>query len=395
MKRIVLLIMALLILVSCSFNRKQTPKSVLISLLKKNERYTSLSYNVKFRLKYFGRKDTIAIPAYCKLIKNKKDTIFGGYLWFIDKRYNYIRYYDLDSIYFIDDSMKTITTYNNPKTEYWAITGNTTGHVISTYFLDTSGIHKALNDTTLRDSLSIDKIGNNEYWKISIIYKDDKEITDRQRCLWINPNDSTLKKITFHCTYQGQNEYDEWCIDSIQYDKETPQTLKNLMKGRFLKYQIKPYTPPSPESEKTLDNGKKAPVFSGINFATGKKVSLAEYKGKVVLLDFWYMDCPWCIRAMPTIERIENEYSKKGLVVLGINSFDTTNEAKQKLPDFIKINKNIYPTILTSRSTDKVYNIHAYPTLYLINKRGEIAFSDIGYRKNLDSILEAEINKMH
>lgn len=392
MKKLQVFLLAACILNSCTPSKKQTPKSVLASLLAKNAKHTSISYHVKFRMKWFNGKDTTPIQADCKLIKDKKDTLFRGYVWFNTKHYNCIKYFDLDSIYNFDDSLKTKTSYK--KTEYWHITGNSTSFVINTFFLDTSIIHNALIDTTIIGSLSKDKIGNDEFWKVTIKYKDDKELSNNWRCLWIHTNDSTIRKIIRHCTYQENDEYQEWDIDSIQYDKETPQSLKELMKSRFSTYALKPYIPPNPESMKTLANGIKAPAFSGTDFATRKKLSLADYKGKIVLLDFWYMDCPWCITAMPLVEKIRDSFGNKGLVVLGVNSFDTSETQKQKLPKFIRINKNTYPTVLTSRSTDKAYNLYGYPTFYLINRNGKIAYSQRGYRSNMDSIFVSEINKL-
>lgn len=396
MKKVLPFLLATLVLNSCRPNKAETAKAAMRSLLAKNSRHTSISYHVNFRMKYLSNSDTIHIQGTCKLVKDAKDTLFGGYVWFnsLWGHRNFIKYYDLDSIYIIDDSLKSITSYNKPSTEYWAITGNTAGSMINTFFLDTSTIHKALSDTSIVDTLSQDKIGNTTYWKVTIKYKDDKETSNCWRCIWINPADTTLRKITFHCTFQEKDQYQEWNLDSVQYDKETPQTLKSLVKSRFSSYTMKPYIPPNPELEKLLAKGLKAPAFSGTDFATGKKIKLADYKNKIVLLDFWYMDCPWCIKAMPLIEKVRDEYDKRGLVVLGINSFDTSQTQKQQLPQFIQINKNTYPTILTSHSTDKLYNVNGYPTFYLIDKKGKIAYSQRGYCDKMDSIFGAEINKI-
>lgn len=400
MKKITLFLIIAVAAISCNQPKKQTAKSVLSDLLANYKKHSSISYFVKYRMKYFDYKDTSSISADCKLIRDKKDTIFNGYVWFKSKwgRYLSEKYYDLDSIYIIDDSLKTIKTYYDPKTQYWAIEGNTTGFVIDIPFLDTSRLVKAIHDSGLTEIISNDKVNNIDCWKVSIKYpnsgKDQFEISNHLRCYWISKNDTELRRITYHATLQNEDEYEEWNIDSITLDKETPESLKSSMKIAFSTYKMERYLPPSPESQKPLANGLFAPIFAGTDFATGKKLSLADYKGKIVLLDFWYMSCYWCCQAMPAIEKIRDEFASKGLVVLGINSYDTSAEQQKKLPDFIKINKNTYSTVLTSHNTDKTYNVHGYPTLYLIDRKGKIAYSDIGYRKNLDSVLTVEIEKL-
>ena len=64
-----------------------------------------------------------------------------------------------------------------------------------------------------------------------------------------------------------------------------------------------------------------APEFKDIkNWSDNATHSIKELKGKVVLLDFWTYTCIFCLRTIPTIKKIKEKYSDKGLVVFGIHS---------------------------------------------------------------------------
>jgi thiol-disulfide isomerase/thioredoxin len=64
--------------------------------------------------------------------------------------------------------------------------------------------------------------------------------------------------------------------------------------------------------------GKPAPALSGTD-ADGKPLRLADYKGKVVLVDFWATWCPPCVAAVPELAALDAKYGKQGLVILGVN----------------------------------------------------------------------------
>lgn len=396
MKRTGLLLLAAVTIFSCTKPKQQTAKGALSDMLTSCREHKSISYSINLRIKPFTRTDTSNTNFDCKLIRNLKDTLFNGYVWLLTKRQTHTvgRYFDMDSIYYFDDSTKSATIYNDPKTEYGVIAGNIASLATNTFFLDTTELSGVFKDSTVKTTFSMDKIGNINCWKVFIKYPDDLETKDKRRNIWINPADSSLIRMTYQRKIQGNESYREWDIDNVMFDKETPASLKAMMKDRLATYQIKYYVAPSPESQKPLNNGTKAPDFTGTEFATGKQVSLADYKGKVVLLDFWYVDCIWCIKAMPSIESIRDKFEPKGLTILGINSTDVSDAAKKRIPDFIKANKNTYPTILTDKATDKMYNIQGYPTFYLINKKGEITYSFIGYDNKMDSTLTAEISKL-
>jgi len=73
--------------------------------------------------------------------------------------------------------------------------------------------------------------------------------------------------------------------------------------------------------------GHPAPAwsFAGLD---GKRHSLKDYRGRVVILDFWYRGCPWCIRAMPQLNGLAQEYRDRPVAVVGMNTDRDTIDAK-------------------------------------------------------------------
>ncbi len=130
---------------------------------------------------------------------------------------------------------------------------------------------------------------------------------------------------------------------------------------------------------------------NNINFTLdqfgGGIVSLAEQKGKVVLVDFWATWCGPCRVAIPHLVRMYNEYKDQGLVVLGIS----LDQEKDVLPKFIKDNNITYPILYGNQQVAKAYEVQGIPTLVIFDKKGKIAFREVGFSDENISTLEQKI----
>ncbi len=133
-----------------------------------------------------------------------------------------------------------------------------------------------------------------------------------------------------------------------------------------------------------LPPGTPAVDFT-FNSADGGKISLSDYKGKVVWLVFWRIGCPPCRVEFPYLEKLHRQHRGQDLVILGFNSVDDTELTKE----FLKQQEITFPNILDSSPAAQKINLETYqrglfavPLNYIIDREGKIAYGWYGYEKD-------------
>lgn len=119
----------------------------------------------------------------------------------------------------------------------------------------------------------------------------------------------------------------------------------------------------------SLSAGQMAPDFEAKD-QFGQLVLLSELKGKIVLLDFWGTWCGSCTTKLPYTQKVYDKYKNKELVVVGIHSVFNANNVNT----FIAENNYTFPTIIDPGHIAKDYGVNAWPTYYLIDKKGYIVW---------------------
>jgi len=126
----------------------------------------------------------------------------------------------------------------------------------------------------------------------------------------------------------------------------------------------------------------KAPEFitEGEQWLNSQPLTLADLKGKIVLIKFWTFMCSWCQKDLPGIMELEKKYKDKGLVLIGIHSPETTFERDiDALKKQMKVLKVDFPVLTDNAKQNwKAYDVENWPAYYLINKEGDIAFDILG-----------------
>jgi thiol-disulfide isomerase/thioredoxin len=121
----------------------------------------------------------------------------------------------------------------------------------------------------------------------------------------------------------------------------------------------------------------------------GKTHTLKDYRGKVVLLDFWYRGCGWCIRAMPQVKELAEAFKGKPVQILGMNTDRDEADARLVI-DAMKLN---YPTLKATGVPEK-YKVTGFPTLIIIDQAGNVADIHIGYSPTLRDEVATSVNKL-
>jgi len=140
--------------------------------------------------------------------------------------------------------------------------------------------------------------------------------------------------------------------------------------------------PPSP-------GAKSAPSFT-LRDLNGKQVSLSDFKGKVVILDFWATWCPPCVIEIPHFIELYEQYKDQGFVMVGI-SLDRQGVGVVK--SFVQKYRVNYPILMTDGRVDRVYGgITGIPTTFVIDRAGNIRRKYVGYRDK--SVFETDIKAL-
>ncbi len=111
---------------------------------------------------------------------------------------------------------------------------------------------------------------------------------------------------------------------------------------------------------------------------SGKQVSLSQFKGKVVLLNFWGTFCPPCREEMPSMERLYNNFRDKGFVILAVN---IEVDGRQKVSKFLQQNPYTFPILLDDKNVAaQQYGVFRFPESFLIDRNGNVVEKIIGGR---------------
>jgi peroxiredoxin len=132
-----------------------------------------------------------------------------------------------------------------------------------------------------------------------------------------------------------------------------------------------------------------APDFT-LKDTEGNSHTLSEYRGKVVLVDFWATWCSPCIIEIPHFVKLYNKYKERGFVILGAS----LDNDEKRLKKFIKNQAMNYPVLVNVRKVSVLYAVQAIPTCYLINKQGQIEKKFMGYRPGYEKKIEKALLKL-
>jgi cytochrome c biogenesis protein CcmG/thiol:disulfide interchange protein DsbE len=144
--------------------------------------------------------------------------------------------------------------------------------------------------------------------------------------------------------------------------------------------------------------GKAAPAFT-LTDLKGKKVSLADYKGKAVQLNFWATWCAPCKIETPWLIELEKQYAPKGFEILAV-SFDDLDKDDPKLlakdkEEIVKGAQSLrisYPVLIDGDSISKAYgDVEVFPTSFFVDREGKVVAASAGLTSKED--LEGNIRK--
>ncbi len=149
-----------------------------------------------------------------------------------------------------------------------------------------------------------------------------------------------------------------------------------------------------PEKELALlAPGTIAPSWT-LYSTEGKKMSLSEMRGKVVLLDFSFISCAACMLSIRPVNELHEKYKNKNVAIISLNHIDSPDAIKR----FVKKYNLQYPVYIDNGGAiSKLYNVYGGPYFYFIDKEGKIANVFPGYSDDFEektsSVIDALLSK--
>jgi len=124
-----------------------------------------------------------------------------------------------------------------------------------------------------------------------------------------------------------------------------------------------------------------APDFT-LEDMQGNKVSLSDFAGKVVIVNFWATWCPPCLEEMPSMEKLLQKYKGEDFVLLAINVEENSHSIVEK---FLKKNPYTFPVLLDQDAVvQQIYGAYRFPETVVIGRNGIVVARIVGGRDWMD-----------
>ena len=395
--------MAAIAVMIAGCNSRPTAEDVLRKSYQKCQSIQGGHYEMEERMKYMSGNDTTLVRYTCDFRKMPDDTIFG-------KAFNsFEEYFESGNSYHYLYTGKEKVSYGDStgtiqSCDLWAedIIRGRHNRTFYTALANKSSYplpnEEGLADSTYSYSLSETRLDGKPCYLVDILGPVDDEpdtVFGMQTLryeinLWIDKKDylPIQYSIAFDVLEQQDTMYQYNEFKLLAFDPnvdESKLTLASIPENIVLK-DYEPYEDPEPLAE-----GTPAPEWS-LPTLTGDTIRLADLKGKVVLLDFFYKSCAPCCAAMPILQSLYDKYKDKGFVMLGIDPIDDPEE--DEMADFLAKRGISYTILFSERELSDTYRIGGYPTLYFLDREGKIAKMHIGFGKDMEEELEADLLKL-
>jgi thiol-disulfide isomerase/thioredoxin len=216
--------------------------------------------------------------------------------------------------------------------------------------------------------------------RLAFIDKDylnvDKRLAENVLLPYMKANPGSPLSLFALKAYAGER-IDDYQSTKALYDSFSEEVRQMPVAQPFVKLMAK---------VATSSGGAEAPVFI-LPDTTGKAVSLASFKGKYVLLDFWASWCGPCRAENPHVVKLYNEYKNKGFTAFSISIDRDSKGGKDAWKKAIMDDGLTWPQVLDDGKISKTYHITNVPQNFLINPAGKIIGKNL-VREELDAKLK-------
>ena len=135
---------------------------------------------------------------------------------------------------------------------------------------------------------------------------------------------------------------------------------------------------------------ESAPDFT-LKSASGENLKLSEFRGDVVLLNFWASWCGPCRQEMPLLSELHEQYRDLGFTVIGVNVEEDTRKARKLLEDA----PVSFPVLFDTESVvSREYDVVAMPSTVLVDRNGRLRYLHKGYKPGLEAKYQQQVRDL-
>lgn len=388
----------IIVFVSVIFAYSQSEFNVWNESLVQCAKIKSGSYQMEYGSKYMMSQDTVFKRSNCTFKSNPSDTVFGFYFDAQRTIGAFSDFYSYQDGCFISGSQKKATLFQSKDAfnEVMSLRHNYDFFTPLTCFQKTE---MAEIETNLLEFVGKEKIGSYTTWHYRYSPVEDPgqevQVLRAELNFWINEADfiPVRYSIYYQVNLAGDtlDQYDEYRLSAYSLNNRNTHTFKTpdqLVKAGF---HINEFTSNTSDSVQKLAIGSKVP---GWRFETNKhnELSSDDQVYKLTLFDFYYQSCYPCLKTIPFLNHLSKTYQLNGtgLLVVGINNTDPVDD---RFYEFIRKKEIQYPVALSSNQLNREFGVTAYPTLFLMDRQGELIYFSEGYSEQSEAELEAIIGR--
>jgi len=360
------------------YNNKET-KQILSRISEKLSNLQSVSY--KYNREIFYKDENYHVSSSWNIyidftVKNNN----AGYRFQSDDDkffacYNGVQYFGLQKI------NKTIDIKQKPGKDLFESLSPLYNSIISLrniipLLLNDNSIKKSITDTTINNTdfyfIQVE-LYNHYFTNLGSIDKFTSEYTgDRNKPYEILIDKTTILPYKYITKFKDRStDFITATFTDINTNPEAPGEL-----SWFYSTYSNEYSLPAPKKD-IIATGivPENWVLPSYDPLLDDSVSLYQYRGKIVMLDFWIKSCGPCIASFPHLNELQQKFGKDKFQLLSINTEDT----KEDIAFFYKKHKPVYKMLFKADRFVDEYGIYAFPSIILLNKSGKIIYAGGGF----------------
>ncbi len=344
---------------------------------------TAIAYEIETGIKYLSEKDTTVTKAKCyaKNAPNDKQKMhyhLEEYFGYYPTRYKQI--YNGDTIVNIspNDSSALIIRMKQRGAENFLYNRDIPSF-ISSFHIDDFYAKILEKESIIDISLSEENFNDKDCYLIKYIDKAGAKNENEYFHFKFYIDKTTYFPIGYSSTvnFEDMTQYSYYKVSNLKLNPDlSPQLfiIGNNLPPHCIRRLYNPKTYGKSETLQLVKVGNKAPDIQ-LKTLKDEDFDLSKYKGKTILLDFWYIGCLPCIRAQPDIQEIATKYDTSKVVVIGVN----VRDAKETIIPFLEKRNLTYTNIYNGWNTAQSYGVSVYPTLIVIDGNGVISAVQEGW----------------